>query len=209
MSTRGSSDLIRTILFDAEGVLQRTDDGWHDTLVALLGERADAEGDDFVLAIQRAEAPTMDGRIDINEAMRGVLRDFSVDAHVDDILDVWTKIEPNPDMLAAVLELRRQGVQCCLTTNQQSRRAEWMRDNLTYSQVFDEEFYSCELGLAKPDPAIFRLTEERLGVQPHEIVFLDDNEDAVAAGRERGWHAVLHRSTTTSIRNVRKILLTY
>jgi putative hydrolase of the HAD superfamily len=66
--------------------------------------------------------------------------------------------------------------------------------------------YSHEVGLAKPDPAVFRLTEQRLGVEPHEIVFLDDQERHVAAARRVGWQAVRHRSTAESVREITKLL---
>lgn len=193
MTKSASGDRISTILFDADGVMQRTDDSWHDTLVGLLGERGEADGESFVLAIQQAEKPTMDGRTDIVEAMTGVLREFSVDADVDDILDVWTKIEPNPTMISAVLELRRQGVQCCLATNQQTSRATWMRDNLHFDEVFSEQFYSCELGLAKPDPAYFTTIVERLDVRPGSVLFIDDTEVNITGAREAGIYADLFR----------------
>jgi putative hydrolase of the HAD superfamily len=191
VSTGISAGPISTILFDADGVMQRTDDGWHDTLVGLLGDRSDVEGDRFVAAIQHAERPTMDGRTDIFSAMTGVLQEFSVegDVDVDDILDVWTKIQPHPDMVAAVLELRRQGVQCCLTTNQQAHRARWMRSHLHFDRVFSRQFYSCEMGVAKPDPAYFTTIIEQLDLDPNTVLFLDDTEANVDSARATGIHA--------------------
>jgi HAD superfamily hydrolase (TIGR01509 family) len=62
------------------------------------------------------------------------------------------------------------------------------------------------VGWPTPDPAIFKLTEERLGVEPHEIVFLDDHYGHVEAARACGWHAVLHRDTTRSIQEISKII---
>lgn len=63
-----------------------------------------------------------------------------------------------------------------------------------------------DLGLVKPDPAIFRLTGERLGVEPHEIVLLDDHDGHVEAARACGWHAVWHRDSTASIQMISKII---
>lgn len=191
MSKRASGDLISTMFIDADGVMQSTDDGWHDTLVGLLGDRGEADGERFVSAIQHAERPTMDGRTDIDEAMRRVLHEFSVDTDVEAILDVWTKIQPHEDMVKAVLDLSSRGIQCVLTTNQQSRRARWMRDNLHYDEVFDEQFYSCELGLAKPDPAYFSTILHRLDLDPATVLFIDDTEVNVVGARETGIRAEL------------------
>lgn len=68
-----------------------------------------------------------------------------------------------------------------------------------FESLVDHLVYSHEVGLAKPDPAIYELTTERLGVQPDEVLFLDDDEPRVAAARGVGWHAVLHEETGSSI----------
>ena len=43
-----------------------------------------------------------------------------------------------------------------------------------FEEITDDIVYSHEVGLRKPDPRIFVLAAERLGVRPDEIVFLDD-----------------------------------
>ena len=60
----------------------------------------------------------------------------------------------------------------------------------------------------KPDPRVFELTARRLGVRPHEVLFLDDVEGHVVAARAAGWHAVLHTSTVESIAAMERILTT-
>ncbi|HEY8030652.1 MAG TPA: HAD family hydrolase, partial [Gaiellaceae bacterium] len=55
--------------------------------------------------------------------------------------------------------------------------------------------FSSAVGLRKPDPQIYRLACERLGVEPHESVFVGDGGNDELAGAERvGMRAVLiHR----------------
>jgi FMN phosphatase YigB (HAD superfamily) len=48
-------------------------------------------------------------------------------------------------------------------------------------------------GLAKPDPAIYRLAAERLGLLPEQCVFIDDSEPNVFAAREVGMAGVHFR----------------
>ena len=59
---------------------------------------------------------------------------------------------------------------------------------------------------AKPAPVIFNLTGKLLGVEPHEIVSLDDHYAHVEAARAFGWHAVFHRDTTRSIQEFSEII---
>lgn len=55
---------------------------------------------------------------------------------------------------------------------------------------FDVVTISAQVGLMKPDPAIYRLTLERLGVAPREAVFIDDNPANVEAAAALGLHTV-------------------
>jgi HAD superfamily hydrolase (TIGR01509 family) len=75
-----------------------------------------------------------------------------------------------------------------------------------FEGIVDDLVYSHEVGLMKPDPAIFHLAASRLGVEPHEIVFLDDVQVCVDAARAAGWHAVLHQETARSIAEMERII---
>ena len=68
-----------------------------------------------------------------------------------------------------------------------------LRDGLGIHDHFDEVICSAEVGLAKPDPAIYRLAAERLDLAPAACVFVDDHEPNVQAAREVGMAAVLFR----------------
>jgi epoxide hydrolase-like predicted phosphatase len=56
--------------------------------------------------------------------------------------------------------------------------------------AFDELFISAEIGLVKPDPRLYRLALDRLGVAPGEAVFIDDFPENVQAARQAGLHAI-------------------
>lgn len=70
----------------------------------------------------------------------------------------------------------------------------------------DDIVYSHEVGLGKPDRAVYELTAVRLGVEPDQIVFLDDVLENVEAARAAGWHAVLHEDTARSIAELDRII---
>ncbi|MBK9050034.1 MAG: HAD family phosphatase [Chloroflexi bacterium] len=68
-----------------------------------------------------------------------------------------------------------------------------------FEDMCDLIIYSHEVGLEKPDPRIFALTCERLGVQPAEVIFLDDVEGHVAAANEFGLSGILFHDTNQAI----------
>jgi putative hydrolase of the HAD superfamily len=77
---------------------------------------------------------------------------------------------------------------------------------LPVDELFELVVDSAFVGLRKPDPAIYRLTCDRLGVAPERCLFVDDVEPNCAAARELGMTAVLFRSSEQAIAEVREAL---
>ncbi|MFQ5615598.1 MAG: HAD family hydrolase [Anaerolineales bacterium] len=73
---------------------------------------------------------------------------------------------------------------------------------------FDHIIVSAEEGVVKPDPRIYHLTLERMGVEPHEAVFIDDRSHNVAAAREVGIHSIHFESTEQARSELFEILKT-
>jgi len=60
-----------------------------------------------------------------------------------------------------------------------------------FAGLFDVEVFSCSCGLRKPDPRIYRLALDQLGVEPGEAFFVGDGANDELAGAERvGMRAV-------------------
>lgn len=104
------------------------------------------------------------------------------------------------------LSLRDHGVRLGILSNSMdgARREEGRRYG--FPDQADVIVYSHEVGLAKPDPAIYALTVERLGVQPGEVAFLDNSVENVEAARACGWQALVHEDTERSIAWLRGLL---
>jgi epoxide hydrolase-like predicted phosphatase len=75
-----------------------------------------------------------------------------------------------------------------------------------FEDMCDLIIYSHEVGLQKPDRRIYELTWTRLGVQPAEMIFLDDVEAAVAAAHELGIHAIRFQNTAQAIADIEACL---
>ena len=58
-------------------------------------------------------------------------------------------------------------------------------------EIFDAVVVSCEIGLRKPDAAMFAFVTDALGVTPESTVLLDDFEGHIEGARAAGWHAIL------------------
>ncbi len=80
----------------------------------------------------------------------------------------------------------RQGI---ITNNLAEFRDAW-RASLPIDELFEDVVDSHEVGLRKPDPAIYRLATERMGVELTKSIFLDDLAANVDAAAELGMTAI-------------------
>lgn len=72
--------------------------------------------------------------------------------------------------------------------------------------ITDDIVYSHETGMSKPDPRIYLLACERLGVSPEETVFLDDSEAMVDGARAVGIQAILFQDNAQAIADINACL---
>jgi putative hydrolase of the HAD superfamily len=176
---------IRAVLFDCDGVLQRPGNDWAGeigTATGLEGAALDA----FLEDVSTAERPLLAGAEPFAGALTRVLADWDLPARADDLLHVWQHLVVDAGMLDAVRALRARGLTCAIATNQHRERAAYMRRELGYERLFDPMVISCEIGVAKPDPAYFRQTLDRLGLPAGQVLFVDDVLANVESAREVG-----------------------
>lgn len=93
-------------------------------------------------------------------------------------------------MADAVRQVRDAGYRTALLTNiSRDGEALW-RELIPVEELFDVVVDSSRVGLRKPDPRIYQLTCERLGVSPDRCLFIDDLECNVDAARSLGIDAI-------------------
>jgi putative hydrolase of the HAD superfamily len=106
-------------------------------------------------------------------------------------------MEPDTAMLDGVRAARRAGVRTGLLSNSWGDATTY--DRALLEELFDAWVISSEVGLRKPDPAIYELTLERLGVAASACAFVDDVEVNVEAAAALGMHAIHFRDTSQAI----------
>lgn len=99
-----------------------------------------------------------------------------------------------PAMLDAVRRLRRVMPTALLTNNVREWRAGW-ETVLEPATLFDVVIDSSEVGARKPEPLIYEITRDKLGVAHDEIFFVDDIGQNLKAARALGWNTVLYDET--------------
>jgi putative hydrolase of the HAD superfamily len=118
----------------------------------------------------------------------------------------FAHLHPNERLFGYLRELRTRGLKLAICTNNVREWEPLWRAKLPEVELFDVIVDSGFVGLRKPDPAIYHLTLERLGVQAEEALLIDDVEHNCHAAREVGLRAVWFRDTEQAIAEVEREL---
>lgn len=182
---------LRAVIFDYGEVLCTPDPVAGRNLLALTG--LDASSFDRLYWADRRDYDL--GRVDA----RGFWMRFAERAGLtftpaelaglieSDVL-LWTHVsEP---MLAWAAALQEAGLATAILSNMVPDVLRYMRQEFAWLRHFTQLTWSCEVGMAKPDPAIYLYTCEKLGVAPADALFLDDREENVRGAEQVGLPAL-------------------
>lgn len=73
-------------------------------------------------------------------------------------------------------------------------------------QLFDAIVFSHHVGLTKPHRDMYHVVASKLGVEPDECVYVDDQERHVTGAREAGMHALVYEDTAQLQKELKRIL---
>jgi putative hydrolase of the HAD superfamily len=182
---------IHTLLLDADGVLQHPTVRWRTAFQSIMGIDDELQLERFIDDILEAECSSLVTPSGFEKRVEAVLSKWSCPERVPDVTEAMNAIEIYEDVMQSVQTLRHSGVRCHIASNQQALRARYMSEVLNYSSLFDREFYSCFLGVAKPSPAFFERILSALNCDQSGVLFLDDRVENVEAAQKSGLSATV------------------
>jgi putative hydrolase of the HAD superfamily len=115
-------------------------------------------------------------------------------------------LHPNERLIDYMRELRERGYKLAICTNNVREWEPLWRAKLPVDEIFHVVVDSGFVGARKPEPEIYELTLERLGVPASGAVIVDDIELNCDAARELGLSAVWFRSTEQAIEEIEAAL---
>jgi putative hydrolase of the HAD superfamily len=183
---------IRAVIFDYGMVLTGTPDAEaHAEMVRITG-----------LPVERFESLYWNDRHAYDEGkLSGVTfwQKFLRDAHLDvdqatveelNHLDARMWTTQNPAMVAWQNRLSKHGVQTAILSNMGDSVLANIQREFEWIKGFDVLIWSYQLHMAKPDPAIYLHTLQKLGTRPDETLFIDDKRVNIDAAIAIGMKAI-------------------
>jgi len=115
-------------------------------------------------------------------------------------------LDPNDELFAYYRRLHEGGVRFAMLTNNVREWEPHWRTKLPIDDIFETVVDSAFVGFRKPDPRIYAIALERVGLPAEACAFVDDLERNVAAARELGFHGVEFRDTAQAIAELDALL---
>ena len=132
------------------------------------------------------------GQIDSDTFLENMNRLLTTPVDKQQLTDLWLGMfSPFTEMLELAHKLKAHyGVYLLSNTNP----LHWQHIVPKYQldQICHAMLTSCEIGIMKPDRAIYQLAEQRFELIPGNTLFIDDKLENTIAAEQQGWHTVHH-----------------
>lgn len=198
---------IKIIFFDIGGVLLTNGWGHESRLEAANKFNINYEEFDvlhhFIFNVYEIGRITLDDYLDI--AIFNHPRNFTKDEFKDFMFSQSVKL---PDLLDWLVEWKKSCGISILSLNNEGRELNDYRiETFGLHRCFDGFISSCEVGMRKPDPGIYKLATGIAHAKPEECVYFDDRLMLVNAAKKYGIQSFHHQdfiSTKDILENLTK-----
>ena len=174
----------KTVLFDADGVVQQTPPGWEAELHATLGSPPEAERLLRDAVHRRAAGAGRRPRLHRGRP-REVLGRWGLADRTDAVLAFWTRLELDQEVTALIRELRAGGAACWLATNQHELRRAYMSTSLGLRRAARRPAVLLRPRGGQARPGLLHRAVAQIGCDPGAALFIDDREPNVLGARTR------------------------
>jgi putative hydrolase of the HAD superfamily len=197
--------MIKAIGFDWGGVISGSPGREFDKQVSqLLG----VTPDEFQKTYFSMNELINNGVLEKEDFWRLLLRKFGKEEKYDEFEEVrknyQDKKQINQEVIQLVDDLRNNRYKVGLLTNNTSDARKRFKD-LGVLTHFDCVIISAEVGLSKPDARIFELFTKQMGVNPQELVFIDDSENSLKNADEVGYTPVLYTGYEDLVKTLQQL----
>ncbi len=197
---------VRAVIFDFGGVIVRTED---QTPRRRAAERLGVSLEELYHAV--FDSPTAAlatiGLASAEAVWASVAERFRLDPQALAQLraDFWAG-DRCDDALVTFIRNLRPGVKTGILSNAWPDGRAIIAERFGLRDAVDDIVISAEVGIAKPDARIFALAVDRLGVAPHEALFVDDFLRNIEGARAAGLQALHFRDARQAVADVRAML---
>ncbi len=139
------------------------------------------------------------------------LQQYNPQAEIRTIIAAWNALLGElPLSRFEMIASLRKDYNVCMLSNINEMHIEKIHRDLVknygiddfHSLYFDKVYYSCRMGMRKPDREIYDFVSKDLDQPPADLFFIDDMEENITACRAAGWNGIRHNPNEDIINNI-------
>ena len=130
------------------------------------------------------------GKLSKMQFFRTVAKDLGFDGSYDEFAEIWSDVFTPIEPMIALAESLKTRVPRLVLSNTNAIHMDYIFQHYTFLNDFDAHVFSHEVGLLKPDAAIYEYALKKYGLAGERTVFLDDLPANVEGARRVGMQAV-------------------
>jgi epoxide hydrolase-like predicted phosphatase len=201
---------IRAVLFDFGGVLYHLPDRiWIRRWKRVLNLKDDSALLTMIASPQESKLlmDILEGNLPEEEMWNQFAVEFRIRPELMQRIrrGLMSKRRINQQLVKYLASLRDQYITAILS-NAGSEARRLFTEVFQFHQIVDEMIISAEERVAKPDRRIYEIAMEKLAIQPHQAIFVDDFPENIQAANDFGMHGVLFKNNRQVILKVNQLL---
>ena len=202
-----SEPAIRAVLWDMGGVLLRNMVPEPRNHLAELYGMSEAQLEELVFGNPVSKKATI-GEVGVEELWEYVREALQLDPQKLAEFEVtfWSSDRVDEELIDFIQSLRQNYKIGLLSNGFIDARQSLSKRFPGLLNVFDEVVFSSEVKMAKPDPRIYGLMLDKLGLEPENAIFVDDFRENVEAAHALGIHAIQFRNSRQARQAVLEVL---
>ncbi len=196
---------IKALIWDMEGVLMLTDENDISSTVAKALNAPYEKVREIYFSDTNDKVDL--GEITMEQFYEYVLDTLQISRDKKHLLEevFYERAYIDKDLLKQIVEMSRE-YKIGLLSNYSNDLRPRIEKEWAIGSVFDEIIISCEVGMIKPDSAIFNLMLDRLDVKADESVFIDDRIKNIDGAKKIGLHTIFFTSREQALEELALIL---
>ncbi|MEX0920877.1 MAG: HAD family phosphatase [Candidatus Pacearchaeota archaeon] len=204
---------INAIIFDMNGVLVQgielkkktpLSKGFH----TLMSKSLKVNLDKWIDSIDTSYAKSIEGKITEKKVLNTIAKNLEITPRKLEktIIKNYKKLfKDNEELYKYAFELKKRGYKIAILSDQWHFSKKAIYDEKKIKK-FDVVVTSCDVGMRKPNPKIYKLTLKKLRVKPHESIFVDNRDWNTEPAEKIGIKTVVFKNNKQAIREMEKLL---
>jgi putative hydrolase of the HAD superfamily len=205
---------IKAVIFDIGGVLKivrylpkKYKDNELLCVHEYMAKKYNLDIDTWFDSIDSPYGKSMEGLISNEETVNSISNNLKTTPKK--LAKLWLnaykkKMKDNKELYDLAIKLKNKGYKIGILSDQWhlSKKALVKKE---YLKHFDPVIISCDIGIRKPNPKIFKLLIRKLKLRPKEIIFIEDREWNIKPAEKCGINTILFKNNKQTIEKLREL----